>query len=81
MGESPSHKFGQIIGDILEGAVEPLLRQFADVNGLYLDKQGDRPARSSRKVSWTDIFHNMHDLDYVLEGGGTSHQIGSPSMR
>jgi len=78
MGESPSHKFGQIIGDILEGAVEPLLRQFAAVNGLYLDKQGDRPARSSRKVSWTDIFRNVHDLDYVLERGGTSHQIGSP---
>lgn len=46
MGDSPSHRFGQIIGDALEGASESVLRQFADEYGLFLDKSGPRPAGS-----------------------------------
>ena len=78
MAQSPSHKFGQIIGDILEEAARPLLQQFADQHGLYLDKKGRRPARSGTKVSWIDEFGNKHDLDYVLERGGTAGRIGTP---
>ena len=29
MAESPAHKFGQILGDVLEDTVEPLLNKFA----------------------------------------------------
>jgi hypothetical protein len=78
MAESPAHRFGQIIGDVLEEAIEPLLREFATEHGLYLDKRGDRPARRGRKVTWKDLNGNSHDLDYVLERGGTPIEIGTP---
>ena len=78
MAQSPAHKFGQIIGDVLEEAVEPLLREFALQHGVYLDRKGPRPARVGRKVSWKDEFGNTHDLDYVLERGGTAEKIGTP---
>jgi hypothetical protein len=38
----------------------------------------NRPARSGKKVSWIDSFGNSHDLDFVLERGGTAKQIGEP---
>lgn len=78
MAQSPAHRFGQIIGDVLEHAVEPLLAEFARNEGLYLDKSGLRPARPGRKVSWTDAFGNCHDLDFVLECGGTKQRLGTP---
>ena len=78
MAESPAHKFGQIIGDVLEAAVEPLLGGFAGEHDLYLDKKGPRPARSGKKVSWTDVHGNTHDLDYVLERNGSDTKIGKP---
>jgi len=78
MAQSPAHKFGQIIGDLLEVAVEPLLRRFAERHGLYLDRKGRRTARPGKKVSWTDLSGNTHDLDYVLERGGTAKCIGVP---
>jgi hypothetical protein len=78
MAESLSHKFGQIIGDLLELALEPHLQKFARKHKLYLDKKGERKARSGKKVSWTDAKGNKHDLDYVLERGGTEHKIGIP---
>lgn len=78
MAESPSHKFGQIIGDVLEGAIEPHLRQFAQEHGLYLDKKGPCRARAGNKVAWTDLYGNTHDLDFVLEQGGTDTHIGTP---
>jgi len=78
MAKSPAHKFGQIIGNVVETAVEPLLEQFAHEQGLYLDKKGRRAARSGRKVTWTDSHGNRHDLDYVLERGGTAARIGTP---
>jgi hypothetical protein len=44
-----------------------------------LDHQGrNRPARSSKKVSWTDQYGNVHDLDFVIEREGTDQQIGRP---
>lgn len=78
MAESLSHKFGQIIGDLLELALEPHLQKFAQKHKLYLDKKGVRKARSGKKVSWTDANDNKHDLDFVLERGGTENKIGVP---
>lgn len=78
MAKSPAHKFGQIIGDTLEAAIEPLLHTIALQHGLFLDKKGKRPARNGRKVSWKDMYGNHHDLDYVLERDGTPQRIGSP---
>ncbi|MSO19068.1 MAG: hypothetical protein EXQ56_01170 [Acidobacteria bacterium] len=78
MAESPAHKFGQIIGDLIEAAVEPLLRRFAEEHKLFLDKKGPRPARSGSKLSWTDAHGNTHDLDYVLERNGSHAKTGQP---
>lgn len=78
MAQSPSHKFGQIIGDLLEESIEPLLRKFAKKYNLYLDIRGDRPARRGKKVCWIDIFENKHDLDFVYELNGTDDEIGIP---
>jgi hypothetical protein len=78
MAESPAHKFGQTIGNVVEAAVEPLLEEFARKHALFLDRKGPRAARDGSKVTWTDSHGNKHDLDYVLERGGTSDRIGSP---
>ena len=78
MAESLSHKFGQIIGDLLELAIEPHLRKFAKSNNLYLDKKGVRTARKGKKLSWIDGKENSHDLDFVLERGGNEKLIGVP---
>jgi len=79
MATSPSHKFGQLIGNLLEEHMEPELQKFCTARGLYLDKQGERsPARSGRKVKWEDKYGNLHDLDFVIEVGGTRHQVGRP---
>ena len=78
MANSPSHKFGQIIGDLLEGAIAPLLASFARKHSLYLDRKEARPARRGRKVTWKDKYGNTHDLDFVLERGGTPQMVGHP---
>ncbi len=78
MAESHSHKFGQIIGDLLEIAIRPHLEKFAKKNKLFLDKKGDRKARRGKKVTWTDKHGNKHDLDFVFERGGTTDKIGVP---
>jgi len=78
MGISYSHKFGQIIGDLLELAIEPKLQEFAKRHGLYLDKKGERAARSGLKVTWVDGKYNKHDLDFVIERNGSEGTIGDP---
>jgi hypothetical protein len=78
MAESLSHKFGQIIGDLLELALEPHLEKFARKHKLYLDKKGERKGRKGKKVSWIDGNNNKHDLDFVLERGGTHNMVGVP---
>ncbi len=78
MAESLAHTFGQIIGNVIESAIEPDLRNFASTHDLYLDKKGARRARGGKKVSWTDLYGNSHDLDFVLERGGTDETIGTP---
>ena len=45
----------------------------------YLDFEGPRKARGGRsKVTWQDGYGNKHDLDYVLERGGTEETRGVP---
>jgi hypothetical protein len=79
MAESPAHRFGQLIGELLESVVLPQLEEFCRIQGLYLDHQKrDRPVRSGKKVSWTDQYGNAHDLDFVIEREGTDQQIGRP---
>lgn len=79
MAESPAHRFGQSIGELLEAVIRPELENFCEAQGLYLDHQKKkRPARSGKKVSWTDQYGNIHDLDFVIERDGTDRQIGRP---
>jgi hypothetical protein len=78
MAASPAHRFGQIIGELLESAVEPMLRGLSQRHGLYLDTKGPRPARSGKKVSWKDGYGNTHDIDFVLECRGSDERIGEP---
>ena len=82
MAQSPAHKFGQIIGDLLENSMEVPLRSFVNKNPrLYLDKKGNRPARGTKKkVAWTDLNGNVHDLDFVIELDGSEHKIGTPAV-
>lgn len=79
MASAPGHKFGQIIGDTLESALLQVLQNIADEFGLYLDYKHSRSARNGRKkVKWKDHHENEHDLDYVLELGGSDLTIGKP---
>ena len=83
MAYSPSHKFGQYIGKLLEDIVlykilKYRLQYFAEDKKYYLDWQRDRPARKGKKVTWEDKYGNKHDLDFVLEIDGTDHEKGRP---
>ena len=79
MAQSPAHRLGQIIGEQLEAAVRKPLQQIAKEFGLYLDFKHRRPARGRKsKVAWRDSRGNMHDLDYVLEEGGSEYRVGRP---
>jgi hypothetical protein len=79
MAQSPSHRFGQIIGHLLESAIFPALEAVAIEHRLYLDTKGVRKARANkRKVAWVDGKGNTHDLDYVLEQGGSDEHVGVP---
>jgi transcriptional accessory protein Tex/SPT6 len=76
---SPSHKFGQIIGDLLEAALRSPLQSVASEYNLYLDYKHARPTRRGKhKASWRDRRGNSHDLDYVMEEGGSEHILGKP---
>jgi hypothetical protein len=79
MAESAAHKWGQIIGDLLQLSLREELQKVADRHHLYLDYQRDRPARKGARVSWLDRYGNNHDLDYVFEKNGTDTVIGQPA--
>lgn len=79
MAQSPAHRLGQIIGGQLELAVRQPLEEIAKEFDLYLDYKHPRRARNGRKkVSWKDSQGNTHDLDYVLEEGGSEKMLGRP---
>lgn len=63
---------------MIEASIEPILVRFARSHDLYLDKKCFRTARAGKKVTWEDKFGNGHDLDYVLEKGGSENSIGTP---
>lgn len=79
MAASPSHKFGQIVGNLLEEILYPVLKDFCDKRGLYLDIKGKRTGvRTGKKVTWSDKYGNNHDLDFVIEKDGTIDKKGRP---
>lgn len=79
MASSPSHRFGQIIGELLEEIMVPPLQSFCEARGLFLDKKGARGrARDGKKVTWTDKYGNQHDLDFVIEKDGNEDVRGRP---
>ena len=78
MAESHSHRFGQLIGELLETAIQAGLQAFATKHNLFLDKKGERLTRTGKKLTWTDARGNKHDLDFVLERNGTDSQLGVP---
>lgn len=79
MALSPAHRLGQSIGEQLEAALHEPLQAIAQEFGLYLDYPHKRPARSNRKeVAWQDAHGNTHNLDYVLEEGGSENERGRP---
>jgi hypothetical protein len=79
MAESLAHRWGQIIGDAFETFVRGILADFARRHDLYLDFKRPRKARSGQsKLTWQDGYGNKHDLDYVLERGGTEDTLGVP---
>jgi hypothetical protein len=79
MASSPSHRFGQIIGELLEEIMAPQLQAFCEARGLFLDKKGTRGrARDGKKVTWIDKYGNSHDLDFVIEKGGNEDVRGRP---
>jgi hypothetical protein len=79
MAESLAHRWGQIIGDCFEEFVRNILTEVARQHDLYLDFKRPRKARGGQgKVTWQDGYGNKHDLDYVLERGGTEEDRGLP---
>jgi hypothetical protein len=79
MAESFAHKWGQIVGNLFQASIRALLQETADQHGLYLDYQRQRAARPGKQVTWQDRHGNVHDLDYVLERGGTETVRGVPA--
>ncbi|MBI1899847.1 MAG: DNA methylase [Planctomycetia bacterium] len=79
MAQSPAHRFGQLIGRLVEQCLHEPLSAIAKQHGLYLDYKHARAARKGkRKAAWRDDKGNIHDLDYVLEAGGTEASLGFP---
>jgi len=84
MAVSLAHRWGQIIGDVFERFVRDMLTSIAEKHGLYLDFKKPRRARANlggtdlSKVTWQDAYGNRHDLDYVLERGGTEDVLCVP---
>ena len=78
MAKSQSHTLGEFIGAFFEDLMKKPIREFAVKNGLYFDTVGPRKARGGSKLTWTDIHGSKHDLDFVLEKGGTEENIGQP---
>ncbi len=79
MAESPAHRFGQVIGGLLEEILLPVLEGFCEERKLYLDRHGERVGvRAGKKVTWEDKYGNNHDLDFVIEKNGTKDKRGRP---
>ncbi len=78
MANSPSHKFGQMLGDFFEEQIVSYFRKNIN-NAFYVDYKHSRPARNGKKeVKWKDEKGNEHKLDIVIEKGGTEKKLGIP---
>jgi len=79
MAQSPAHQFGQMIGNLLEDVMKPVLQNFCNRKNLYLDTKGKRDGvRKGNKVTWADRYGNNHDLDFVIEKEGSHACRGRP---
>lgn len=79
MAKSPAHRFGQIIGDFLEGTLIRYCQPIAAKYNIYLDFKHPRPARNNQnEVKWKDINGNTHKLDIVIECEGSETKLGKP---
>ena len=75
----PAHRFGQLIGDLLEEVIQTILDEFCVYHNLFLDAKGTRgEARKGKKVTWVDKYGNSHDLDFVIEKDGSANKQGRP---
>lgn len=76
---SPSHRFGQIVGNIFEDAILSYLSGIAEAHSVYFDYKHPRMARNGKKeVKWKDINGNEHKLDAVMERNGSEYEFGKP---
>ncbi|MBR1593784.1 MAG: hypothetical protein IJ659_03335 [Alloprevotella sp.] len=78
MAKSQSHTLGEFIGAFFEDLMKKPIREFAEKNSLFFDSIGPRKARKGKKLTWTDVHGSKHDLDFVIEKGGTEETIGEP---
>ena len=78
MATSQSHTLGEFIGAFFEDLMKKPIREFANKHSLYFDTIGKRKARGGKKLTWIDIHGSKHDLDFVIEKGGTEEVIGEP---
>ncbi len=79
MANSAAHRFGQIIGDLLEDTIIRYCKLIADEYEMYLDYKHPRQARDNNKeVKWKDINDNTHKLDIVIEREGSEAEYGTP---
>ncbi|MEH1934136.1 MAG: hypothetical protein V7L14_10485 [Nostoc sp.] len=79
MAQSPSHKFGQQLGKLLENIVlydilKPRLQQFAQVKNYYLDWQRSRAAKSKRTTATqalavSPLFYDFKSSRHVKING------------
>ena len=59
--------------------MRPRLQAFCRARELYLDVPGPRPGvRKGKKIRWADQYGNKHDLDFVIERGGSREKQGRP---
>lgn len=78
MANSYAHQLGEFIGSFFENSMKKPIRTLSKNNGLFFDSYGYREARGKDKITWEDIHGSHHDLDYVIEDGGTKKNIGKP---
>ncbi|MBK8050280.1 MAG: DNA methylase [Anaerolineales bacterium] len=79
MAASRGHVLGELLGNLLEETVEPILASFCKENGLFLEQERKASAaRSGKLVTWKDKYGNAHNLDFVIERNGTPDQLGQP---
>lgn len=79
MAISDAHRLGQLIGIMLEKAIQPQLQSILSHSHFLDSVSTSRTARAGKKkVTWFDSQGNKHDLDFVIELNGTDSVKGAP---